>query len=146
MYINISGNRLAIQVQLTKFIATGCKMYIQSLVAVHIMEPAETPRYYSAVIFVWRGNISSPSPWCRASLSDSCTPDRSGFCRKLLSTKHREMLKRTTFWGTVTRRFYWIKPKLDCIYSFPIDLEPNGRPFVSKLIGKWWMQSDFILN
>ena len=26
--------------------------------------------------------------------------------------------------------------KSDCIYHFPIDLEPNGRPFGSKSIGK----------
>ena len=32
---------------------------------------------------------------------------------------------------------YYINPKSDCIYHFPIDLDPNGRPFVSKSIGKW---------
>ena len=32
---------------------------------------------------------------------------------------------------------YCIKLKSDCIYHFPIDLEPNGRPFGSKSIGKW---------
>ena len=29
------------------------------------------------------------------------------------------------------------KPKSDCIYNFPIDLELNGRPFGSKSMGKW---------
>ena len=29
-----------------------------------------------------------------------------------------------------------IKPNLDCIYQFPIDLEPNGRPFGFKSIEK----------
>ena len=32
---------------------------------------------------------------------------------------------------------YQVNPKSDCIYHFPIDLEPNGRPFGSKVIGKW---------
>ena len=32
---------------------------------------------------------------------------------------------------------YSIKPNSDCIYHFSIDLEPNGRPFVSKSFGKW---------
>ena len=32
---------------------------------------------------------------------------------------------------------YQIKPKSDCIYHFPIDLETNGRPFGYKSIGKW---------
>ena len=31
----------------------------------------------------------------------------------------------------------FINLKSECIYHFPIDLEPNGRPFGSKLIGKW---------
>ena len=30
-----------------------------------------------------------------------------------------------------------IKPKSDCIYHFPVDKEPNGRPFGSKSIEKW---------
>ena len=29
-----------------------------------------------------------------------------------------------------------IKPKSDCIYHAPVDLEPNRRPFGSKSIGK----------
>ena len=29
-----------------------------------------------------------------------------------------------------------IKPKSDCIYHFPIDLEPNRRPLGSKSIGE----------
>ena len=32
---------------------------------------------------------------------------------------------------------YQIKPKSECIYHFLIDLEPNGRPFGSRSIGKW---------
>ena len=28
---------------------------------------------------------------------------------------------------------------------FAIDLKPIGRPFESKLIGKWYIQSDFCL-
>ena len=32
---------------------------------------------------------------------------------------------------------YQIKAKSDCIYQFPIDLDPNGSPFGSKSIGKW---------
>ena len=31
---------------------------------------------------------------------------------------------------------YQINPKSGCIYHFPIDLEPNGRLFDSKSIGK----------
>ena len=33
-------------------------------------------------------------------------------------------------------KFYQIDPILDCIYHFLIDLEPDGRPFESKSIGK----------
>ena len=32
---------------------------------------------------------------------------------------------------------YQINPKSDCIYHPPIDLDPNGRAFGSKSIGKW---------
>ena len=32
-----------------------------------------------------------------------------------------------------------------CIYHAPIDLKPNGRPFGSKSIGKWYIQPDFCL-
>ena len=35
------------------------------------------------------------------------------------------------------------QPKSDCIYHFPMDLEPNGIPFCSKSIGKCYVQSDF---
>ena len=31
-----------------------------------------------------------------------------------------------------TEKSYHIKPKSDCIYHAPIDLEPNGRPFGSE--------------
>ena len=37
---------------------------------------------------------------------------------------------------------YQIKPISDCIYHFPIDLEPNRRPFCSKSIRKWYIQSN----
>ena len=32
---------------------------------------------------------------------------------------------------------YWINLKSDCIYHFPVNLDPNGRPFGSKSTGKW---------
>ena len=32
---------------------------------------------------------------------------------------------------------YQINLKSGCIYHFPVDLDPNGRPFGSKSIGKW---------
>ena len=32
---------------------------------------------------------------------------------------------------------YLIKPKSDCIYRFPINLEQNGSTFSSKSIGPW---------
>ena len=35
--------------------------------------------------------------------------------------------------------------KSNCIYHFPIDLEPDGCPFDYKSIGKWLLQSDFAL-
>ena len=35
-----------------------------------------------------------------------------------------------------TEKSYQIKPKSDCIYHFPIDLEPNGRLFGYEFIGK----------
>ena len=31
--------------------------------------------------------------------------------------------------GEIFSKSCQIKPKSDCIYHFPIDLEPNGRPF-----------------
>ena len=55
------------------------------------------------------------------------------FCFKLtrfqepyLST-HREIFS----------KFYQIKPKPDCFYHFPIDLDPNERPLGSNSIGAW---------
>ena len=47
----------------------------------------------------------------------------------------------TWTWSLCTHReffskSYWLKPKSDCIYYFPIDLEPNGRPFGSKSMSK----------
>jgi len=38
------------------------------------------------------------------------------------------------------------KPNLDCNYTFPIDLEPNGISFHAKSIGKGELQSKFGLN
>ena len=38
---------------------------------------------------------------------------------------------------------YLINPKPGSIYHFPIDLEPNGRSFGYKSIGRWEIQSDF---
>ena len=39
---------------------------------------------------------------------------------------------------------YQMKPKSDCIYHAPIDLEPNEKcQFGFKSIRKWWIQSDF---
>ena len=40
-----------------------------------------------------------------------------------------------------TQKFIWnlvilIKPNLDCNYTFPIDLAPNGLPFVANSVGK----------
>ena len=45
--------------------------------------------------------------------------------------------------GEIVSKSHLIKPKSDCTYHFPIKLEPNGRPFGSKSIGKWDIQSDF---
>ena len=45
----------------------------------------------------------------------------------LACTAHREIFSKS----------YSINPKSDCIYHFPIDLDPNGCPNGSKLIGKW---------
>ena len=39
---------------------------------------------------------------------------------------------------------YWIKLKSNCTDHFSIDLEPNGRPFVSKSIGSIWFRFDLI--
>ena len=41
----------------------------------------------------------------------------------LNTTTHREAFSKS----------YYIDPKSDCIYHFPIDLELNARPFGSKL-------------
>ena len=45
-------------------------------------------------------------------------------------------LKYATHRG-IFSKYYQTKLKSDCIYHFPIDLEPNGRPFGSKSVGKW---------
>ena len=34
-------------------------------------------------------------------------------------------------------QFLLNQPKSDCIYHFPIDLEPNGNPLGSNSIGRW---------
>ena len=46
---------------------------------------------------------------------------------RIEQTTHREIVSKP----------YQIKPKSDCIYHFPIDLELNGRAFGSKSIGNW---------
>ena len=58
-----------------------------------------------------------------------------GSFRNFFLAVHREIFS----------KYCWINPKSDCIYQFPIALEPNGRPFGSKSIGKWHIQSDFKL-
>jgi len=42
------------------------------------------------------------------------------------------MISRDTIHREIFSKSYWIKPKSDCIYHFPIDLEPNGRPIDSE--------------
>ena len=32
-------------------------------------------------------------------------------------------------------KFYYIKPKSDCIYHYPIDLEPNGSKSIGEIFG-----------
>ena len=67
-----------------------------------------------------------------ASLSEGCTPSWAGV-ELSVPRAHSEIFAKS----------YYINPKSDCIYHFPIDLEPNGRPFGSKSTGKWEVQSDF---
>ena len=59
-----------------------------------------------------------------------------GFKGLLNSTLRRRLLLRLIFCtrGEIFSKFYQMKPKSDCIYHFSIDLEPNGRPVVSKSI------------
>ena len=57
------------------------------------------------------------------------------FSNHFIDYTHREIFSKS----------YEIKPKSDCVYPFPIDLEPNGRPFGSKSIGKWYIQSGSVL-
>ena len=45
--------------------------------------------------------------------------------------------------GEIFSKSYCIKPNPDCIYHFPMDLEPNGRPLRYRSIGKFYTQSDF---
>ena len=37
----------------------------------------------------------------------------------------------------ILSKYYLIKPKSECMYHAPIDLEPNRRSFGSKSIGAW---------
>ena len=49
------------------------------------------------------------------------------FHSRLLFSTHREIFSKS----------YLIKPKSDCIYHAPIELEPNGHQFGSKSICAW---------
>ena len=40
------------------------------------------------------------------------------------------------------RNLIKFNPESDCSYHFPIDLDQTERPFGSKSIGKWQLQSD----
>ena len=51
---------------------------------------------------------------------------------KNLTSVVREAAHREIF-----SKSYEINPKSDCIYHFPIDLDPKIRPFAFKSIGKW---------
>ena len=66
----------------------------------------------------------------------------------LVSRQRMNFLFQSGFWNVymvqgldtqnyLTSKSNWIKPKSECIYHAPIDLEPNGHPFGSKSIGKW---------
>ena len=57
---------------------------------------------------------------------------------EVLAASGRTLLSRGT-----QRNLFEIKPKSDCIYHAVIDLDSNGRPFGSKSIGAWSIQSDF---
>ena len=46
------------------------------------------------------------------------------------------MMKITIQAEKIISKYYLIKLKLDCIYQFPIDFEPNKRLFGTKSIGK----------
>jgi len=49
------------------------------------------------------------------------------------SSSYQERLThREIFWESC-----WLKPKSDCIYRFPVDLDPYGSPFGSKSNGKY---------
>ena len=49
----------------------------------------------------------------------------------------RHVMNEVPIHREIFSKSYHIKPKLDCIYHFPIDLEPDGCPFGSKSIEKW---------
>ena len=45
----------------------------------------------------------------------------------------------------LTTECYYINPNLDCTYTFPIDLVPNGINFRDESIGKVYLQFKFSL-
>jgi len=70
------------------------------------------------------------APWCSKGFHDAERRLPLG-----VGPTHREIFSK-----------YLIKPKSNCIYHFPIDLEQKRtRPSGSKSIGKWKTQSDFVL-
>ena len=50
-----------------------------------------------------------------------------GSCFKFLYNTHREVLSKSC----------WFGQRSGCVCHFPIDLEPNGLPFGSKVVGGW---------
>ena len=61
-------------------------------------------------------------------ISGACTLWGHGENRpNIFCTKRREIFSKS----------HQIKPKSDCIYYAPIDLEPTRSPFGSKSIGAW---------
>ena len=79
-----------------------------------------------------------------ASVSNSSTTDCCNICtcdqrnRSLIFVKSTEIRLYLPFFDWFSSKImekWWIQSY--CIYHFPMDLEPNGRPFSFKSIGNW---------
>ena len=56
---------------------------------------------------------------------------------KVIQMDTEKLFVQTVGLSYTQKSYFYINPKSDCIYHFPVDSDPNGRPFVSKSIGKW---------
>ena len=95
------------------------------------LKKKHTRRFFGTIIFYF--------VWKKTGILMTCLTWSLQFSE--INTIPRKIFRNAQCHFTTDRKIcldsYHIKPKSDCIYYAPIDLEPNGRPFGSKSICTW---------